>query len=81
MPKYPISRRDDKKWDWRKYNELLVMRGEILFNEIENWERELSRGRRGRRYKYPNSFILLLAYIHILFHLRQLVCEEVGKIC
>ncbi len=55
--------------DWKRYNELLVRRGEILLplDIIDNWDKELgemNRNKEGRPYKYPNSFIMLLAIIH-----------------
>ncbi|MBP1358108.1 MAG: hypothetical protein JZD40_06470 [Sulfolobus sp.] len=46
LPKYPKSRSDDNKRDWRKYNKSLVRRGEILldFDEIESWGEEVKEG-------------------------------------
>lgn len=53
--------------DWAAYNEALVRRGEILldFTVLKDWGRELNRmnrGKEGRRYRYPWSFIKLLGF-------------------
>jgi len=65
--------------NWPEYNEDLVKRGEIYltFDFLESWERdleELNRGKRGRKFAYPWSFIELLMMIHVIFRLpyRQL---------
>jgi len=65
--------------DWSKYNDALVRRGEILldFSTINNWKQELkqlNKGKVGEPYHYPNSLIMLLGLIRILYHLpyRQL---------
>lgn len=63
--------------DWREYNESLVRRGEILldFDMLDEWEEELKKmnrskdGRKGARFRYPEPFMRLLAYLHVLFHL------------
>jgi len=65
--------------DWGKYNDALVRRGEILFDfsTINNWKQELkqlNKGKVGEPYHYPNSLIMLLGLIRILYYLpyRQL---------
>jgi hypothetical protein len=65
--------------NWQEYNESLVKRGEmyLTFNFLESWGRDLeklNRGKLGRRFAYPWSFIELLMLIHVIFHLpyRQL---------
>ena len=58
--------------DWSKYNEALVRRGEILFDfsTISNCKQEqLNKGKVGEPYHYPNSLIMLLGLIRILYHL------------
>ncbi len=60
--------------DWSDYNEALVRRGEILLglDAVEDWEEELeqmNRDKEGARFRFPDSLILLLAFIRILFHL------------
>ena len=60
--------------DWAGYNEALVRRGEILLDLsfLDRWDAELegmNAGKEGRRYRYPEVFIKLLGFIHVLFHL------------
>jgi len=64
--------------NWKEYNEALVRRGEILLDMefLDNWSKELkimNRGKEGARFRYPESFIRLLAIIHAyLLPYRQL---------
>jgi hypothetical protein len=60
--------------DWRRVNEGLVRRGEILLDLriVDAWDSELERmnaGKEGGQYAYPELFIKLLGYTHVLFHL------------
>ena len=60
--------------DWGRYNEALVRRGEILldFSVIEEWEEELeeaNEGKVGGQYRYPETFIRLLCFMRLYFHL------------
>lgn len=60
--------------NWRKYNQSLVKRGEIMlgFDIIDNWDNELeemNKGKVGEPFHYPNSFLLLLGYARVYFHL------------
>jgi IS5 family transposase len=60
--------------DWRRVNEGLVKRGEILLDLriLDRWDSELERmneGKEGGRYVYPEVFVRLLGYVHLLFHL------------
>jgi len=62
------------KRDWSQYNEALVRRGEINLSPsvIDDWKRELNRandGKVGEPYHYPESYIRLLAFTRLLFHL------------
>jgi len=55
--------------DWEGYNEALVKRGLILLDLdfVAGWSRELkamNEGKEGGRYRYPESFIKLLAVVH-----------------
>ena len=67
-----------KKRDWRKYNEELVRRGELLFDPdfLSGWQRELEKSnerKEGARYLYPSCLMSMLAAIHVyLLPYRQL---------
>jgi hypothetical protein len=55
--------------DWEGYNEALVKRGLILvdLDFVAGWSRELkamNADKEGGRYRYPESFIKLLAVVH-----------------
>jgi Transposase DDE domain len=67
--------------NWKKYNEYLVKRGEVLldFDVIDNWHVELEKmneGKKGRKFVYPDSFIKLLGYMRAYFHLPYRQTEE-----
>ena len=69
---------------WKKYNESLVKRGEILldFDVIDNWPTELEKmnqGKEGRKFVYPDSFIKLLGYMRAYFHLPYRQTEGVVR--
>ena len=56
------------------YNERLVRRGEILISKdvVGNWDKELAamnRGKCGRPYRYPESFMRMAAYAMFYFRL------------
>src|ERR1022692_4352127 len=60
--------------NWKEYNESLVRRGEVLldFDVMDEWKgalRDLNSEKRGRPFRYPEAYVRLLAYIHVLFHL------------
>jgi hypothetical protein len=53
---------------WPSYNHSLVKRGEILFayDYLEMWDDNLDRmneNKKGKKYKLPDSFILVIIYI------------------
>jgi len=55
--------------DWKGYNEALVKRGSIIIDLdfVAGWQRELqtmNQRKEGGRYRYPESFIKLLAVVH-----------------
>ena len=55
--------------DWKGYNEALVKRGLILLDLdfVADWSRELkamNERKEGAKYRYPESFIKLLAVVH-----------------
>ena len=68
--------------NWNKYNESLVKRGEVLLDFdviIDNWDNELeemNKGKEGRKFVYPDSFIKLLGYMRIYFHLPYRQTDE-----
>jgi IS5 family transposase len=60
--------------DWKRVNEGLVKRGEIFLDLriLDRWDSELERmnaRKEGGRYVYPEIFVKLLGYVHLLFHL------------
>lgn len=60
--------------DWKKYNKALVRRGEVIlgFDVIDNWNNELEKmndGKEGASYVYSHSFVQLLGYMRVYFHL------------
>jgi len=62
------------KRDWKKYNDQLVKRGELLIDLdfVENWDKELegmNRGKRGKPFDYPESLIEFLAFPRYFFKL------------
>jgi len=62
------------KRNWVEYNQSLVRRGEVLldFDLLDEWGEELKKmnqGKEGARFRYPEAFMRLLAYVHVLFHL------------
>ena len=70
--------------NWKKYNESLVKRGEILldFDVIDNWHVELEKmneGKVGRKFVYPDSFIKLLGYMRSYFHLPYRQTEGIVR--
>ena len=70
--------------NWNKYNESLVKRGEVLldFDVIDNWPTELEKmnqGKEGRKFVYPDSFIKLLGYMRVYFHLPYRQTEGVVR--
>ena len=66
---------------WSEYNESLVRRGEILlgFDVLDNWDKELddmNRGKIGEPFHYPDTFVLMLGYAKVYFHLPYRQTEE-----
>ena len=74
---------------WPAYNKSLVKRGEILFSYdfLDIWDDDLARmneNKKGKKYKFPDSFILIISYIRVYLHLpyRQtegLIKATIGK--
>lgn len=70
--------------NWRNYNESLIKRGEVLldFDVIDNWHIELdemNKDKKGRKFVYPDSFIELLGYMRVYFHLPYRQTEGVVR--
>ena len=70
--------------NWHVYNESLVRRGEIIldFDVIDNWNNELkdmNEGKEGASYVYPDTFVQLLGYMRIYFHLPYRQTEGVVR--
>lgn len=66
--------RKKQKRDWKKYNDQLVKRGELLIDLdfVEKWEEELEEmnwGKRGKPFDYPESLIEFLAFPRYFFRL------------
>src|SRR5438105_9071730 len=70
---------------WPSYNRSLVRRGEILFayDFLDIWDSELAtmnENKEGKKkYRYPNSFILVIGYIRVYFHLPYRQTEGIIK--
>jgi len=61
-----------------------VRRGEILldFDVIDSWDNELeemNKNKKGRKFVYPDSFIKLLGYMRVYFHLPYRQTEGVVR--
>lgn len=69
---------------WSEYNESLVRRGEILLglDVIDNWDKELevmNSGKIGEPFHYPDTFVLMLGYAKVYFHLPYRQTEGIVK--
>ena len=69
---------------WPSYNQSLVRRGEILFSYdfLNIWDDDLARmneNKNGKKYKFPDSFILIISHIKIYFHLPYRQTEGIIK--
>jgi hypothetical protein len=61
--------------NWKEYNKALIRRGEILFSLefLDTWNKELrsmNKGKRGRPFYYPVSFIMFLKVLHDILHIK-----------
>jgi hypothetical protein len=66
---------------WPIYNHSLVRRGELLleFDIINNRDtelKEMNKDKIGEPFHYPNTFLLLLGYAKVYFHLPYRQTEE-----
>jgi len=62
------------KRDWHTYNEKLVRRGEayVSLNFIDTWSKDvkkLNKRKVGAPFRYPDSLMVFLAYLHLLLHI------------
>ena len=69
---------------WPSYNQSLVRRGEILFayDFLDIWDDNLDRmnkNKNGKPYSYPDSFILVIGYMRLYFHLPYRQTEGIIK--
>jgi hypothetical protein len=69
---------------WSVYNQSLVRRGELLigFDVIDNWDKELkqmNKDKVGEPFHYPNTFLLLLGYAKVYFHLPYRQTEGIAQ--
>ena len=69
---------------WPSYNQSLVRRGEILFayDFLDIWDNDLAKmngNKNGKKYKFPNSFILVIGHIRLCFHLPYRQTEGIIK--
>jgi len=63
------------------FNQSLVKRGELLlaFDIINNWDadlKEMNKDKIGEPFHYPNTFLLLLGYAKVYFHLPYRQTKE-----
>jgi hypothetical protein len=70
--------------NWPLHNQSLVRRGEILlgFDVINNWDtelKEMNKYKVGEPFHYPNTFLLLLGYAKIYFHLPYRQTEGIAQ--
>jgi hypothetical protein len=70
--------------NWPVYNQSLVRRGEILlgFDVIDNWDtelKEMNKDKVGEPFHYPNTFLLLLGYAKVHFHLPYRQTEGIAQ--
>ena len=69
---------------WPSYNQSLVRRGEILFayDFLDIWDDNLDRmnkNKNGKPYSFPDSFLLIIGYMRIYFHLPYRQTEGIIK--
>jgi Transposase DDE domain len=69
---------------WSTYNQSLVRRGEILigFDMINKGCRaikEMNKDKVGEPFHYPNTFLLLLGYAKVYFHLPYRQTEGIAQ--
>jgi hypothetical protein len=73
-----------RRRDWKRIDEALVRRGELLLDVdfVRGWGSELegmNRGKEGARFRYPDSFVRLLLFMHVYLHLPYRELEGFTK--
>jgi hypothetical protein len=71
-------------YHWPSYNQSLVRRGEILFayDFLDIWDKDIAKmneNKKGKKYKFPDSFILVIGHIRVYFHLPYRQTEGIIK--
>ncbi len=71
--------------EWPSYNRSLVRRCEILFSYdfLDEWDSVLAKmneNKKGRKFSYPDSFILVIGYMRIYFRLHYRQTEGIIKV-
>lgn len=69
---------------WPSYNQSLARRGEILFSYdfLDMWDNNLDKmneNKKGKPYSFPDSFLLIIGYMRIYFHLPYRQTEGIIK--
>jgi hypothetical protein len=69
---------------WSVYNQSLVGRGEIIlgFDVVDNWDtelKEMNKDKVNAPFYYPNTFLLLLGYAKVYFHLPYRQTEGIAQ--
>jgi len=69
---------------WVSYNQSLVRQGKILFSYdfLDNWDADLARmngNKNGKKYKFPDSFFLVIGYMRVYFPLPYRQTEGIIK--
>ena len=67
---------------WPSYTQSLIRRGEILYAHdfLDNWDTDLemmNENKNGKKYQFPDSFILAIGHIRVYFHLPYRQTERV----
>jgi hypothetical protein len=70
--------------NWSTYNQSLVRRAELViaFDVINNWDtdlKEMNKDKVGETFHYPDTFLLLLGYAKVCFHLPYRQTEGIAQ--
>jgi hypothetical protein len=69
---------------WPSYNQSLIRRGEILFaydflDTLDDVLARMNENKKSKKYKFPDSFILVVGHIRLRFHLPYHQTEGIIK--